>query len=153
SSFTLNAGVRWEYSAPITELYGRLVNLDVTPGFIAQAPVLASSPAGTVTGRGFADSLVNPDKNNFAPRVAFSWRPFAASSMVIRGGYGVYHDTSIYQPIATQMAQQSPLSKSVRVQNSAATPLTLANGFVASPTITPNTFAIDPNFRTGYSQN
>ena len=33
SAFTLNAGMRWEYGSPITELYGRLVNLDVVPGF------------------------------------------------------------------------------------------------------------------------
>ena len=39
---TLNVGVRWEYSAPITELYGRLVNLDIAPGFAAVAPVVAS---------------------------------------------------------------------------------------------------------------
>ena len=30
---TLKPGVRWEYSTPITELYGRLVNLDIAPGF------------------------------------------------------------------------------------------------------------------------
>ena len=39
------------------------------------------------------------------------------------------------------------------MQNSAADPLTLANGFIASPSITGNTFAIDPNFRVGYAQN
>ena len=33
SALTLNAGVRWEYGRPLTELYGRLVNLDVVPGF------------------------------------------------------------------------------------------------------------------------
>ena len=33
---TLNAGIRWEYGAPITELYGRLVNLDIAPGFTAE---------------------------------------------------------------------------------------------------------------------
>jgi len=39
------------------------------------------------------------------------------------------------------------------VQNSPSDPLTLASGFNASPTITPNTFAVDPNFRLGYNQN
>ena len=39
--------------------------------------------------------------------------------MIVRGGYGVYYDTSVYQTIATQMAQQPPLSKSFSVQNSA----------------------------------
>src|SRR5262249_37301647 len=30
---TINAGVRFEYWSPISELHGRLVNLDVAPGF------------------------------------------------------------------------------------------------------------------------
>jgi len=153
SSLTLNIGVRWEYNAPITELYGRLVNLDVTRGFTGVAPVLGLSPTGSLTGQGYPTSLVHPDKNNVAPRIGLSWRPFSASSMVVRAGYGVYYDTSVYQTIATQMAQQSPLSKSLKVQNSATTPLTLANGFIGSPNITANTFAIDPYFRVGYAQN
>src|SRR6185369_430342 len=84
SSFTLNFGARWEYNAPITELYGRLVNLDVTRGFTAVAPVLGSSPTGSLTGLGYPSSLVHPDKNNIAPRIGISWRPFSASSMVVR---------------------------------------------------------------------
>jgi len=51
------------------------------------------------------------------------------------------------------MSQQAPLSHSVNVQNSAADPLTLASGFNPSPVITPQNFAVDPNFRMGYSQN
>jgi trimeric autotransporter adhesin len=134
---TLNAGMRWEYGAPITELYGRLVNLDVAPGFAAVSPVVGNG-------------LVRPDKRGIEPRVGIAWRPVSGSSMVVRAGYGVYYDTSVYQTIAVQMAQQPPLSKSLSVQNSAADPLTLANGF-ASPS--GNTFAIDPNFRPGYAQN
>ncbi len=150
-SFTLNPGIRWEYGSPITELYGRLVNLDLAPGFAQAAPVVAADPVGPLTGLRYPDSLINPDKHAFQPRIGFSWRPFAASSMVIRGGYGVYYNTSVYQTIATQMAQQSPFSKSL-TGNNAITPLTLANGFIGSPQITPNTFAIDPNFRVGYAQ-
>jgi hypothetical protein len=153
SSLTLNIGARWEYNSPISELYGRLVNLDVAPGFSAVAPVLGSNPTGPVTAQSYPTSLVHPDKNNVAPRIGLSWRPFSASSMVVRAGYGVYYDTSVYQTIATQMAQQSPLSKSLRVQNGPATPLTLANGFIGSPNITADNFAIDPNFRVGYAQN
>ena len=52
-----------------------------------------------------------------------------------------------------QMAQQSPLSKSLSVANGPLNPLTLANGFNVTPGITPNTFAIDPNFRIGNAQN
>ncbi|MGO8792124.1 MAG: carboxypeptidase-like regulatory domain-containing protein [Terriglobia bacterium] len=149
---TINAGMRWDYGAPMTELYGRLVNLDLTPDFTASAPVLADHPVGPVTGETYPSSLIRPDRRGFEPRVAFAWRPFGGSSMVLRGGYGIYDDTSVYQSIVQQMAQQAPLSKSLSVQNSAACPLTLANGFIACPLITQNTYAIDPNFRVGYAQ-
>jgi hypothetical protein len=72
--------------------------------------------------------------------------------VVVRAGYGVYDDTSVYQATALQMAQQSPLSTSLSVQNSAACPQTLASGFNPCSSTTPNTFAVDPNFRVGYAQ-
>lgn len=151
-SVTMNAGLRWEYNSPITELYGRLVNLDIAPGFGAVAPVVANQPAGALTAQHYPDSLIHPDKRGFQPRIGFAWRPIPASSLVVRAGYGIYFNTSVYTALATQMAQQSPLSKSLSMQNSSATPLTLANGFNGTPAGTANTFAIDPNFRVGYVQ-
>ncbi len=56
--FTLNAGMRWEYGAPITEKYGRLVNLDIAEGFGEVAPVVAANRTGPLTGAalsGFTD--------------------------------------------------------------------------------------------------
>ena len=149
---TLNAGLRWEYGAPITELFGRLVNLDIAPGFSAAAPVVANHPVGPLTGRHYPTSLIDPYKSGFEPRVGFAWRPISGSSLVIRAGYGIYYDTSVYQTIALQMSQQAPLSKSLAVQNSAACPLTLMNGFNTCPSTTPDNFAIDPHFRPGYAQ-
>jgi len=159
SSFTLNVGLRWEYNSPISELYGRLVNLDIAPGYTAIAPVCGAvlpecgaGPTGPLTRQSYPGSLIHPDKNNIAPRIAMSWRPFSASSMVVRASYGVYFDTSIYQAIANQMAQQSPLSKSLRVQSTTANPLNLIDGFKHDPNTTDNTFAVDPDLRTGYIQ-
>lgn len=125
-SLTLNLGVRWEYWSPLSEKYGRLANL--------------------------GQPSLQPDRNNISPRLAFSWRPLPASSIVVRGGYGVYYDTSVYQPITLLMAQQPPLSRNLRVSNSAATPLSLAAGFGAGLASAP-TFGVDPHFRVGYSQN
>ena len=150
---SLNAGLRWEYGAPITEINDRLVNLDITPGFAAAAAVLASDPVGPLTGQHYPSSLIRPYKGGFEPRVGVAWRPIPASSLVIRAGYGIYYDTSIYQSTALNLAQQAPLSKSLSVQNSASCPLTLANGFITCPGITSNTFAVDPDFRAGYAQN
>jgi hypothetical protein len=149
---TINAGIRWEYGAPITELYQRLVNLDVVPGFSAVAPVLASNPTGPLTGQTYPASLLRPDRLGIEPRIGISWRPIPGSSVVVRAGYGAYDDTSVYQATALQMAQQSPLSTSLSVQNSAACPQTLARGFNPCSSTTPNTFAVDPNFRVGYAQ-
>jgi trimeric autotransporter adhesin len=149
---TINAGGRWEYGAPMTELYGRLVNLDVTQGFTAAAPVLGSDPVGPLTGQHYPSSLVRPDRLGIEPRIGISWRPIPASTVVVHSGYGVYHDTSVYLSPTLQLAQQAPLSKSLSVQNSAACPLTLADGFKSCAGITPDTFAMDPNFRVGYAQ-
>jgi hypothetical protein len=150
---TLNVGVRWEYGAPITELFNRLVNLDVVNGFIAAAPVLASRPTGSLTGQSYPTSLIRPDKLGIEPRLGLSWRPIPASSLVVRAGYGVYRDTSVYRATALAMAQQAPLSKSLSVQNSSSCPLTLANGFSPCSSTTQDTFAVDPRFRVGSAQN
>lgn len=149
---TINAGLRWEYGAPMTELFGRLVNLDIAPGFTAVAPVVGSDPVGTLTGSHYPTSLIRPDKLGIEPRIGLAWRPIPGSSVVVRAGYGVYDDTSVYQLTALQMAQQEPLSTSLSVQTSAACPETLANGFNPCASITPDTFAVDPNFRVGYAQ-
>lgn len=149
---TINAGLRWDYNAPISELFGRLVNLDVGSGFGAVAPVLGSDPVGSLTGARYPASLIRPDRRLVSPRIGISWRPIPASTVVVRAGYGIYPDTSVYQNIVLEMAQQAPLSKSLNVQNSAACPLTLASGFNSCSSVTSETFGIDPNFRIGYAQ-
>ncbi|MGA9980858.1 MAG: TonB-dependent receptor, partial [Candidatus Sulfotelmatobacter sp.] len=152
STLTINAGLRWEYGAPITEIHGRLVNLDIAPNFTAVAPVLGTDPVGPLTGVHYPSSLIRPDELGFEPRVGISWRPIPASTIVVRAGYGIYHDSSVYQTAALDLAQQAPFSKSLSVQNSAVCQLTLANGFNACSAITPDTFAVDPNSRVGYAQ-
>ncbi|HEY1903193.1 MAG TPA: carboxypeptidase-like regulatory domain-containing protein [Terracidiphilus sp.] len=152
SVLTIDAGMRWEYGAPITEIHGRLVNLDLTPDFSASAPVLGSDPVGPLTGMHYPSSLVRPDKLGYEPRVGVSWRPIPASTVVVRAGYGVYHDTSVYLSSAQQLAQQAPLSTSLNIENSAACPLTLGNGFTPCSSVSSDTYAVDPNFRVGYAQ-
>jgi hypothetical protein len=136
----------------MTETKGRLVNLDIAPGFAAVAPVLGSNPVGPLTGIHYPSSLIRPDRRGFEPRIGISWRPIPASTVVVRAGYGVYRDTSVYQASALALAQQAPLSTSLSVANSTACPLTLANGFNPCSSITEDTFAVDPNFKVGYAQ-
>ena len=149
-NLTLNLGLRWEYGSPITELYGRLVNLDIAPGFAAVAPVVGKDPVGPLTGSHYSNALLLPDRRAVQPRIGFAWKPVSGFPLLVRGGYGIYFNNSPYQSIAMQMAQQSPLSKSLSLQNSTANPLTLASGFNAPPNSTTNTFAVDPKLRIGY---
>ena len=151
--FTLNAGIRWEYTGPFTELRGRLVNLDIARGFVAASPVTSANPLGPLTGREYSDSLVSPDRHGFGPRIGLAWRPFIASSFVVRAGYAVAYTNSAYQTIAAQMMQQPPFSTTLSVQNGPTFPLTLANGFRTSPSSVSNTFGVAPDFRLGYAQN
>jgi hypothetical protein len=140
TKFSLILGLRSDYGTPVTEKYGRLVNLTLGPAFSTVA--LAQG-----------NSLLNGDPNNFSPRLGFAWRPRSGKSMVIRGGYGLYYNTSVYNTIASNLAQQPPFAQTVNASTSSANVLTLQNGFlVSSTTGIANTYAIDPNYRIGYAQ-
>ncbi|MGB6694707.1 MAG: carboxypeptidase-like regulatory domain-containing protein [Terracidiphilus sp.] len=153
---TINVGARWDYSAPMTELFGRLVNIDVGNGFASAAAVLGSNPVGTVSGQHYPSSLIRPDKTMFQPRIGITWRPIPASTVVIRAGYGLYPDTSVYQGIVSQMVQQAalPNTTSYSVQSNANCMLSTATFNLPSNCVTgiADTFGIDPNFRVGYAQ-
>jgi len=150
---TINAGMRWDYGAPITELFGRLANLDVSSGFTSVAPVVGSNPKGSVTGQTYPTSLVRPDKHGFEPRIGISWRPIPASTLVVRAGYGVNDDSSVYISAAESMAEQAPFATSLSEANGNGCNLTLANAFKSCSGAAFDTFAIDPNLRVGYVQN
>lgn len=146
-TMTINAGLRWEYDSPFIETSGHLTNLDVAPGFSAVAPVLASDPVGPLTDARYPSTLIRPDKRGFEPRAGISWRPSLSSPVVIKAAYGVYRNLGGYQSLALLLSQQALFAKTFNVENTPATPLTLANPFPASPSTTTNTFAIDPDFR------
>jgi hypothetical protein len=150
--FTLNGGIRWDYATPITELYNRIVNLDVAPGFTAIAPVLPGQ-TGPLSGTQFPTSLVKPVYKTFSPRIGFAWRPSTKHSTRITGGYGIYYNTSVYNGIANFMAAQPPFAQTFSVAATPANPLFLQTALTqGANTSISNTRAVDPNYRIGYSQ-
>ena len=77
SKLTINIGVRYEYGTPYWEANNKLTNLDPAAGKIIQAT------DGSIEDR----ALINPDKNDWAPRlgIAYTLNP----KTVIRTGYGI----------------------------------------------------------------
>ena len=81
SGLTLNAGVRWEYGAPITELYGRLVNLDIAPGLRRSRRWWPAIRSGPLTGpNAIRARWSSPTSTRFEPRLGIAWRPLSGSS-------------------------------------------------------------------------
>ena len=149
---SINVGLRYEYFAPYTELQGHLANLDLSPQRNAVAVVTPANSAGPYSGN-YPSSLVNPDKNNYSPRLGFAWRPSQKHARVVRGDYSIFFSGSSYGGFAASMASQPPFAKNASLSTSTANPLTLENGFPVQPsqTIT-NTYGIDKNYKLSYAQ-
>ena len=151
SGLTLNYGLRYEYSGPTFEKYNRLVTLDAAPDFSQVARVFPDEK-GPESGQYYSRSLVNPDRNDFAPRVGIAWKPKTGSPFVFRAGYGIGYNSS-YGSIVNNLIDQAPFAVTQNLSSDRSNPLTLQNGFPVNPALTVlNTYAIDPNYRPGYAQ-
>jgi len=132
-------------------LYGHLANLDLNPGFTA-ATVITPGQRGPYSGD-LPSSIVRSRPNSWSPRIGVAYRPWPKKSLIFRTGYSMFYSGSPYAQIATQLASQPPFAKTASLSTNLASPLTLENGFAASPSQTvTNTYAIDPNYRLAYAQ-
>jgi len=78
---TVNVGLRYEYNSVLQG--SQIGNFDVA--------TLSLLPKGA--------PLYNADRNDFAPRLGFSWDPWGTGKTVIRGGAGIF-----YSPLLTGAA-------------------------------------------------
>jgi len=152
SSLTLMYCLRYEYYSPLSEKYGHLVDLDIAPDFTAVAPVLAGG-TGPYSGQ-FPDSLIQPDRHDFAPRAGLAWKPSAKHSTVVRLGYGIYYNPTALNQLATELSEQPPFAVTERLTTSTTDVLTLQNGLATAPanTTIANTYAVQKNYQVGYAQ-
>ena len=152
SNLTLNVGLRYEYTGPSYEKYDRLTSLDVAPGFSEVVQVFPNE-TGSLSGQYFPRSLVNADRNNFAPRIGIAWKPTSRSPFVFRAGYGISFNVSAYSSIIGNLVGQPPFALTQNLPTDPSDPLTLQNGFPVLPSeVILNTYAIDPNYRPAYVQ-
>ena len=160
----LNYGLRYEYIGPLHSLAKDL-------------PVFIPDKGLFVQGNGIG-SIFPSDKNNFAPRVGFSYQPTASESLVVRGGVGVFFDQINMNPFldfrpgsaGADGLQDNPIGPSPVANYSVDLTTWKPNQYLYAPNVPcptlqgckdPNTgallnynvFSVSQNFRTPYFYN
>ena len=172
---TINAGLRYEFFGPPSEIHGFLSSFDPAAA-VGQAPAAGtfsgftlpgnykgSIPSGVTQTSG--SSFWNPDYKDFAPRLGFALQLPGKKALVLRGGYGIYYERLSGELILLDVGQ-IPFSLTQSRIGSPNAAATLANPFVpalppssAFPIFFPRTpdsslsvGAISGSIRSPYSQ-
>jgi hypothetical protein len=141
---TLSLGLRYEYFTPLFDRNNQLTNIIPETGEIVTA-----GDGGT-----FDRALVNPDRNDFAPRVGLAWT--LNPRLVMRAGYGVFYQQTDRYGSESQLGLNLPqLVDASITANSANDPpaFTFAQGFTPLNAATVNKSIVqwriqDPNQQT-----
>ena len=83
-SLTLNLGLAWDMTTPVSEQHGRLANyIPSTEQLLVANQNGVSSSAG-----------VNMDWTALEPRIGAAWKFFGSDKTVFRAGFAIYHDSA-----------------------------------------------------------
>jgi outer membrane receptor protein involved in Fe transport len=155
-NFTVNLGVRYEYfSVPYQD--GPVANFALdgaVPGFTASQQWLRDVPGYTDNLAGAPnENLVQPDKNNFGPRIGFAWQPSFTKDFVVRGGYGIYFTPEITNSW-TVLTLNAPIVNTFQFAGTFDDPLQVETAFTGQGSAQGRfgAFALDPNLRDSYNQ-
>ncbi len=90
---TLNLGLAWDLSTPITEAAGRMANF-IPPG-IATGANAATGQLLVANQGGIGGSAgINMDWQALEPRIGAAWKVLGSDKTVVRGGFSIYHDSA-----------------------------------------------------------
>ncbi|HWW15194.1 MAG TPA: TonB-dependent receptor [Candidatus Dormibacteraeota bacterium] len=178
---TLNLGLRYELFTTIKEAN----NLAATFDFNSLSLIVPSGTNTPLTNtlgselnilRNGSSGLINPDLNNFAPRIGFAYQ--LNDKLVLRSGYGIFYGGQENGPFSNPSPGFNPpffssqvfatpcsaasanpaagqLDCSISAANSGLPLNVLANGFPSNALSDPNTpslYSIDPHLVTPYMQ-
>jgi hypothetical protein len=92
SKLTVNLGIRYDYSAPWTEVNRKLSNL---------------TSGGSL---GVGQQLYKPDRNNFGPRLGLAYDLSGAGRTVVRAGFSILYETLLQANSVQQVENNPPFS-------------------------------------------
>lgn len=146
---TVNYGIRWDYFSPPSESQNRWSNFNVTTGKM------------DISGRNGVGLTADVKRywKNLGPRFGFAYQ--ALPHTVIRGGFGIFYNTSGSEAGTMRMARNIPFGLSLQTTPGDITPgPTVSQGFAPLPSVNftladnPSgvVTSVDPNFRPSYAE-
>ena len=158
-NLTINWGLRYEYRTPLEEELDRVSIFDPEyPGGRMLTPnqAVVDRLNTPLIGGGASRGLIDPDLNNFAPRVGLAYRPFSDNRTVVRAGYGVFYSTFEFNEYIFSVLN-SPWQKTSAVNASLENPIDFDNLFPTADTPVPiagsmSSLSLDRGNRTPYVQ-
>jgi hypothetical protein len=151
-SLSLSMGVRYEFFPPYTEKYNRMANLVANAAF-TEVSVVTPGGVNPYTNEAIPAGMVVSDKNNYSPRFGLAWKPGKDGKTVVRTGYALFFDGSVFSRVPSALAAQPPFAVTSSFNTTTSNILTLANGFTGplSKTVT-NTYSVNPDYVVPYAQ-
>jgi hypothetical protein len=170
---TLNLGFRFERIGDISDASGRGSNFDINradpnppasgslDGFVVASNFAGTLPTGVTRSPNLL-AIAGDGQNTLNPRVGFAYQLPGARQVVLRGGYGVYHETPTGQP-NLQLLTNPPFSQLRELEGSPngaanwAVPIAPFTGTFPtftpySPTTSLSPFTFANNFRPTFIQ-
>jgi hypothetical protein len=170
---TLNLGLRYEFFSTVKERFHSQANFNPATGELdipqdSNATLTPTFAALLKVNHTASNGLINPDLNNFAPRVGIAYQ--LTGRMVLRTAYGVFYNGSENGPysnpsqgfnppyfVGTSFSAPCGLPSYNAAAQDCSVPgiSSLRNGFPANSLVDPNVptlFSMDPNLRTPYVQ-
>jgi hypothetical protein len=122
-TFTLNAGLRWEYIGPSFDETGTIGNVSLDAMLRTAVPPASGTLSGNTVAANYDPSLINPytgkafgpapegvvvrksksfyengaPLGTFAPRLGFAWQPFGSGGrLVVGGAYGMFYQNPTF---------------------------------------------------------
>ena len=84
---TLNLGLAWDLTTPITEVDGRMA--DFVPAIGGAGQLLIANKNGVSSSAG-----INRNWSALEPRIGAAWKVMGSDKTVLRGGYAIFHDSA-----------------------------------------------------------